>query len=336
MTVSQQLFFGISLLLTAVFLVNQFIIIANHCKLLDVPKHRSSHNYPIPRGGGIVIAILAEMSAVVLYHFHYLSGRLCLIVSCASMVAMIGFIDDVFEVKIHSRLCVQLILSIIAVLLIVPVDFYNITYYNLKNLMILTCLILFLVWSTNLFNFMDGTDGFAAIEAIFVLFSGGLLLSQYNVFFGNYLLFVASIVLGFLYFNFPPAKVFMGDVGSYFLGFLIGSIILVSYYFYQVPLLFWFIIYAVFCFDSTVTLLNRYFQGETWYLPHRQHAYQRLQNLGWQHKDILIGLIILNSFLVVVAFTAYYTKCLLIASILVLILLSVMYFLVGVSESKNA
>ena len=311
--------------------VKKFISIASQFNIIDLPNNRSSHTIPVVRGGGIVISLLSELVIIGLYFLEYLNIRVMLALSCAFIVSIIGFIDDLIILPVKPRLLVQFVASLIAVALIVPLNIHSII-----SISIFIILMVGLVWSTNLFNFMDGTDGFAASEAIFVLTTASLLLFlNNNIEFGCCLLLISIIIFGFLCFNFPPAKIFMGDAGSCFLGFLIGISAIISHFIFGVSLFFWFIIYAVFVFDATITLLRRFISGQQWYASHRSHAYQRLQNIGWQHSDILCGLILLNTCLIFIIFIAYYYNILLSASVLVLALLSILYFFIELRENKN-
>ena len=336
MSLIHIIFTGISLFLLTVYLVKKFISIAYKFNIIDLPNHRSSHTYPVARGGGIIIAILSGLLMIILIHLNYLSFLIGLILSGAFIVAFVGFIDDVINLSIAPRLLIQFIASALTAGLVMSVNSYTIDCYSFSNLIIFVFLVIAIIWSTNLFNFMDGTDGIASLEAIFVLTAGGLLLIAKGVFLGKLLILIASIVGGFLWCNFPPAKIFMGDVGSYFLGFLIGSVILISCLLYKTPILFWLIIYSVFCFDSTATLCIRFCSGEKWYLPHRSHAYQKLQNFGWTHKNILCGLFVLNSIFTSIAFVAYCFDQLLIAIAINFTILIVIYLTIWFKNLKYA
>lgn len=326
-----QFLLGLALFVISNFSVKKFISIAYKFQIIDAPNNRSSHTVPTVRGGGVVIALFSELVIVTLYFLQYLNYQIMLALSCAFILAIVGFIDDLFNLPIKFRLPIQLIASLIAVALVVPINFHSIT--SLGGFIIL---VFSLAWSTNLFNFMDGTDGLAASEAIFVLAIGGLMvfLLADNSSFGFCLLLISSIIAGFLWFNLPPAKIFMGDVGSVFLGFLIGISAIISHFVFGVSCVFWLIIYSAFCFDATITLIRRFISGEKWYLPHRSHAYQRLQNIGWKHKDILYALFLLNVFLLSVGLIAYYYDMLFIAVELVFILLSIIYLFIELSEKK--
>jgi Fuc2NAc and GlcNAc transferase len=220
------------------------------------------------------------------------------------MVSIIGFLDDLVKLTIKFRLLVQLLVSIVAAVAIIPID----NYLNILNIFLLSGASIFLVWSTNLFNFMDGIDGLAGVEAVFVLSIGGglLFIIANEPIFSGLLWAISCITLGFLWFNLPPAKIFMGDVGSYFFGFLIAVSALISHFIFNVSIVFWLIIYLAFLFDATITLVRRFLAGEKWYLSHRSHAYQRLQNIGWQHRDILYGLAAVNCWLLILAIFGYY------------------------------
>ena len=329
LNIAWYLFIALCLFGISILLVKKFITIAYKYKVIDIPNDRSSHTLPTARGGGVVIVLLSEMLIVVLYYLGHLQLNVALALSCSFIVSIVGFLDDLIKLSAKSRFVVQFVASLIAVFLILPVN-----SNNLISMSTFLMSVIFIIWSTNLFNFMDGTDGLAAVEAIFVLVVSGFLLYLVtgNIGFSGCLALIGVIVSGFLCFNFPPARIFMGDVGSCFLGFLIGISALISHFIFDISGIFWLIIYAAFCFDATVTLSRRIISGEKWYLSHRSHAYQRLQNIGWQHKKILYGLIVINCCLVVLACAGYYYDNLLAASCGVLILLSTVYLLIGSAQ----
>jgi Fuc2NAc and GlcNAc transferase len=191
-------------------------------------------------------------------------------------------------------------------------------------------IILGVVWSVNLFNFMDGIDAIASVEAIFVFVTGGTMLwlagGQEE---GMLLLMLTLCVAGFSIWNLPPAKIFMGDSGSGFLGFLIAAFAVIGERRYGVPLLLWVIIYGTFWFDATVTLVRRMINGEKWSEPHRSHAYQRLHQLGWSHGRVVIAVACLNAVLSTLALTAYlYPPFLFYAFFLALFTLTFLYTMI--------
>jgi len=164
-----------------------------------------------------------------------------------------------------------------------------------------------IVWMTNLYNFMDGSDGFAAAQGLFIFGMAGYFLYDLQVYsFATLSWGLVALLAGFLIWNWPVARIFMGDAGSYFLGFLTAVIALMSYKVYQLPLMLWVILTSLFWFDATVTLLRRMLAREKWYKPHRLHAYQRLIQAGWSHQQVLLSAIGANTILSGLAWLAYH------------------------------
>jgi Fuc2NAc and GlcNAc transferase len=150
-------------------------------------------------------------------------------------------------------------------------------------------------WMINLYNFMDGIDGIAGIEAISVGIMGG----AFETFSGAVNLAMVCLLLalaaaGFLVWNWPPAKIFMGDVGSGFLGFSFAMLALSSEHLKAAPLLVWIVLLGVFLVDSTATLIGRIKRGERWYEAHRTHAYQYAVQAGYNHKQVALAVLGLN------------------------------------------
>jgi Fuc2NAc and GlcNAc transferase len=160
------------------------------------------------------------------------------------------------------------------------------------------------VWATNLFNFMDGIDGIAAIEAVSMGTLGGLLfLLKHESSWATLSFVVAAAALGFLKWNWSPATIFLGDVGSSFLGFVFGAIAISSERTGSLPFLVWVILFAAFIVDATVTLARRIPRGR-WGYPHRSHAYQRAVQSGFSHARVSIGFGVFNLFLGLLALAA--------------------------------
>ncbi|MCL6419731.1 MraY family glycosyltransferase [Aestuariirhabdus haliotis] len=155
--------------------------------------------------------------------------------------------------------------------------------------------VVFLVWLLNLYNFMDGIDGIAAIEAIFVCLGGGLLyLVVGELSYIWPLLLLAASVFGFLYWNFPPARIFMGDAGSGFLGFVLAGLALQAAWVDSVLLWGWLILLAVFIVDATFTLLRRLLRGDKVYEAHRSHAYQYASRKYRSHRSVSLAVLTIN------------------------------------------
>jgi Fuc2NAc and GlcNAc transferase len=163
-----------------------------------------------------------------------------------------------------------------------------------------------LVWLINLYNFMDGIDGLAAGEAVGVGLVGGVLLAAAGATgLSLVALALAAAAGGFLVFNWPPAKIFMGDVGSGLLGYAFGVLAMASERAGAVPLVVWMILLAVFIVDATATLIRRVVNGERWFEAHRSHAYQRAVQAGYSHHAVTVAVMGLNGLLAVAATGAW-------------------------------
>ncbi|MBL4622818.1 MAG: hypothetical protein JKY89_10505, partial [Immundisolibacteraceae bacterium] len=162
-----------------------------------------------------------------------------------------------------------------------------------------------MVWSTNLFNFMDGTDGIASFEAITIYGVGGAVLWLHGA---HQLALLAWIIVasvaGFLVWNWPKAKIFMGDVASSFLGFMVIPFALIGYYVYDISVFVWFVLYLMFTLDATLTLIRRLRHREKFYEAHKLHAYQRLHQSGYSHQRVLFVIIGMNCILSALAVVA--------------------------------
>jgi Fuc2NAc and GlcNAc transferase len=143
-----------------------------------------------------------------------------------------------------------------------------------------------IVWSINLFNFMDGIDGLAGSEAIAAVLFGAALAWETDPATASACLLLAASVGGFLLLNRPPARIFMGDVGSCWLGYVLAVLILASNGTGSVPMTSWFLLLSVFIVDATVTLIARVITGNSPVEPHREHAYQRLVRSGLSHGSV--------------------------------------------------
>lgn len=274
--------FVLSYLLTNVLQRN-----AQRLQLVDFPNERSSHVNPTPRGGGLIFSTLF----LVLFSWLAISEDLNPMISlafiiAASIVAGVGLLDDIHSVSARIRIVFHAVAT--AVLLFSV----NASLGIINELWLMLFLFLSGAWLINLTNFMDGIDGLAAIEVLSV---GAILLLEMMIVPGNnqLLLPVAlmmSCIAGFVILNWAPAKIFMGDIGSGFIGLFFFYLILVS----DISLLTWGVLLAGFWVDTTYTLLYRMFTGQRWYQAHRTHAYQKLA-IRWQsHAKVSITLAAVN------------------------------------------
>jgi Fuc2NAc and GlcNAc transferase len=243
---------------------------------------------------------------VVLYFFGIVPENLVWVFSPLLLIVIISFIDDRFKLSAGTRLIFQ---SIAALGSLLVIGESGQLVQHLLDLPLPFCFLAVgfgIVWMINLFNFMDGSDGIAATEAIFVFAVGGFLLFKVSA---NEMATLAwglvAMLAGFLAWNWPTARIFMGDCGSCFLGMLVALFALISHLKYQMPLMVWFLLTAVFWFDATITLVRRIIAGDRWREPHRLHAYQRLIQVGWSHQKVLLGLIAVNCILSALAIMVF-------------------------------
>lgn len=284
-------FIVISLVLTQL-----FYVLAQNTRLMDKPNDRSLHVHPTVRGGGLVFIGLGLLSVPWLCVLTSASLRdpFILMVS-VFLLAGISFLDDLYQLSARSRFIVQCVVAILIAFFIRPEDL-NFILFSFSNAYVVAVFLFFVViWAINHFNFMDGLDGFCASQALFLLGAYFYFFSAYPaLMYQDFCLVLISCIIGFLAFNFPPAKLFMGDVGSASLGLITFVIAVIGQQKYQIPIVYWFLLNAIFLFDATLTLLRRIFNKERWFAPHRKHAYQRLKQFGVSSRLILLGQLMTN------------------------------------------
>lgn len=276
---------------------------ALHRSLIDVPNARSSHSVPTPRGGGVAIVVVMAVSLAVLSFVDLVSASLTWAVLSAGLaVALLGFADDHGHIAARWRLLGHFLAAGWAVFWLGGLPVLTVFGATLElgwigHLMAL----LFVVWMLNLYNFMDGIDGIASIEAIGVCLGALLCYAAAAPENGSnalgYLecLLVASVA-GFACWNFPWARIFMGDAGSGFLGIVIAILALNAAWVAPQLLWSWLILLGVFIVDATFTLLRRLLRGEPVYQAHRSHAYQVAARRFGRHEPVTVavGLITLG------------------------------------------
>jgi len=260
--------------------------------VLDVPNARSSHKVTTPRGGGlaIVLTYLAGVSA--LFVLGWLPSRTTgALLAAGSVTAVVGFWDDHASLSARLRFTAHFVAAAIALAALGGMPSLSIMdVATLSGWLAQTFALLMVVWFLNLYNFMDGIDGIAALEAVTVALGGAAaaFISGYPAGVSACLLLAAASA-GFLVWNFPPAKIFMGDVGSGFLGVVFGVLAIDAAI--HSPVLFWswLILLGGFIVDATVTLLRRLVRGDPVYLAHRSHAYQRAARAIGRHRPVAIA-----------------------------------------------
>jgi len=227
-----------------------------HHILLDTPNHRSSHKLPTPRGGGLSFVVVGTI-----LNFIFTTGQLRWIPIICLPIAFIGIVDDYKDIPPSFRYMVQLSTALILVLIAkFPISIWEIPIY---------CLLISAI--INFFNFMDGIDGMVAGCSVPILLAS----SSWSF---------SGSVFGFFLWNWSPAKVFMGDVGSTFLGTVFSGIAFQQTNPQDVVSL------ILVCFplfaDSSICIFRRLFYKQNIFRPHKQHLYQRLHQAGWSHANV--------------------------------------------------
>jgi len=237
------------------------------CRILDYPNSRSSHVAPIPRGGGVFFVVITSIFALFLFATH--STVLNWLPLIALPLAAVGLADDLFDLPPPLRLFAQLLTSVVLVLLSpLTNSLYLATFFVLCSM---SCI--------NFTNFMDGADGLIA-SCFSVAFIAAAI--KLNASFPSWIL-IGSL-LGFLFWNWGHAKVFMGDVGSTFLGALFAGYVLQATSLSE-SLGLLLVLFPVFA-DAFVTLIRRLLAGQPVFRAHRQHLFQRLNDAGWSHRRV--------------------------------------------------
>ncbi|MGZ5583280.1 MAG: MraY family glycosyltransferase [Usitatibacter sp.] len=249
--------------------------------LADHPNERSLHVSPLPRLGGLGVMAGALPVAAAMA-----SGPLAAILACAFALTLISLADDVRSLPIQVRLPAHFTAATVAVLAAAAPQLNPFAWGWIEACVAIVAL----VWMTNLFNFMDGSDGLAggmavlgfATLAVAAASAGAMSLAFVAA-------SIASASAGFLLQNFPPARVFMGDAGSIPLGFLAGALGLHGALAGAWPLWFPVLVFSPFIVDASVTIMSRLVRGERIWLAHRSHYYQRLVLAGWTRRRLALG-----------------------------------------------
>jgi Fuc2NAc and GlcNAc transferase len=292
---------------------------ARRKSILDHPGPRSLHSRPTPRGGGLAIVIATISAAALLWHFDRLDTELLQALAPGGvLIALIGWVDDHGHVPALARATAH---TVAALLLIHFMGWPRTLDLGFVELSLgwagPMVYVLSAVWVINLFNFMDGIDGIAAAQAALGFGVGSLLLlNGANAGLPLLAVTVAGASVGFLVWNRAPARIFMGDAGSGFLGYVVVFLALAGDRTGAVPLVVWMMLFGVFVFDATVTVVRRMLRGDQWYAAHRSHAYQRLVQAGRSHARVTSLAALLMAITMVFAVIAYHRRELLLPMLL--------------------
>jgi|ERR1035437_1476481 Fuc2NAc and GlcNAc transferase len=271
--------------------------------ILDFPNERSSHTLPTPRGGGIAIVIVWFGGLTFFFLTKKVDEKLFFALISGFPLAITGFFDDMVGLKPSIRFIIQLTCAILALYFLG--ELHSIQFFTKSfSIPILSYLLALvaIVWSINLFNFLDGIDGYITSEVAFVGLAIFLLTGD------QIGLLLTFTLLGFLFWNWQKAKIFMGDVGSTLLGFTIAVLAISHHNNNTSSIPVWLILTSVFWFDATVTLLRRIRNKEQLSRAHRKHAYQRIVQAGFSHQKTVLCALSLNIIGFIFAFLAIQYK----------------------------
>lgn len=295
MTVANMMINNIYIIIVALglltlFLTKFLIAFSKKRHLLSYPNERSLHSTPTPRIGGVAFVATWYIGLLLFFYLGLVESELFFALLSGLLLAMVSLIDDLVGIKPVVRLIVHFVVVVGAFWLlggIRPLISFN--YGEIIHYCIIYPLsVVGMVWFINLFNFMDGIDGYASIEAISI----ALILFIFSC--NPLLLLLFAVVLGFLFWNWPKAKIFMGDIGSTQLGFIL---IVFGIHFHNkldFSILNWIMLASPFWFDATYTLYRRWRNREKLSQAHKKHAFQRLVQAGYSHLQVDIGLIVIN------------------------------------------
>jgi UDP-N-acetylmuramyl pentapeptide phosphotransferase/UDP-N-acetylglucosamine-1-phosphate transferase len=258
--------------------------------LLDRPNERSAHTRPTPRLGGIgIMGAFLPIAAVVLW-LASAATESFVVLGATAVISLLGLVDDLRPLSARVRFGVQAAaaLAVVGSSALSAADVWLVLPQACPPWLAAILSVLWIVWMTNLYNFMDGIDGLAGGQAII----GTIAVAAAAALGGApeiamLALLLGAAALGFLRFNFPPASIFMGDVGSTAIGFFVASVPFLPSA-GPVPIEVVGIAFAMFILDATVTLLRRMSRGERFFEAHRSHFYQRLLKYGVPHRTITL------------------------------------------------
>ena len=276
-------------------------------------NERSSHSTPTPHGGGIAIAVTWFMGLSYLYYFNEIESSLYFTLMSGFIIASVSYVDDLVELSPKVRLITQSLVAALALYFMGGFHSLDLYFFTIENQIMTNVFAFFtILWFINLYNFLDGIDGYAASEALF------LSLAAFVFFGGAHFLILSVAVFGFLVWNWHKAKIFMGDVGSTLLGYNVA--VFTIYYANEeaANLWIWVILFGIFWFDATLTLYRRYRNGEKLSQAHKKHAYQRLVQSGWSHDKVVLASIFVN---IILGVTVYWMPSIYMAFLFTLVLL---------------
>lgn len=292
-------------------------------KIIDIPNKRSSHTVPTPRGGGIAIVLCWYIGITYMLLINHLDKKLYFSLLSGVLLAIVSLRDDMFSLRPKVRLLVQFVTTLLALGFLGI--FKGLVFFEIRFIIVLLY-IFGVIWFINIFNFLDGIDGYASLEALFIC-SSLFIFIQNPIF-----LMLGFPTLGFLIWNWPKAKIFMGDIGSTQLGFIIS---IFGIYFNQtseIHMIEWIMLTSLFWVDATLTLFRRWRNKEKLTVAHKKHAYQRAVQAGFSHKKTILFAALANLIIFFLVYVARTNQNLI--NFMFILNLTFVYFLIRIVDKK--
>ena len=299
-------------------------------QIFDRPNDRSSHSQPTVKGAGLVLVGLIVVIFLLidldldLFHSSTSTSMNIYVLIAVTLLAVISWLDDLYGLSVILRLFIQVLI----VAGVLATDHERVNLFPTFVPWWLCFLFILSLWCgfTNIFNFMDGIDGISGVESISICL-GIVILAAANgwIFLGqDYALVIAGVSLGFLWWNWQPAKVFLGDVGSIPLGFLIAWLLLglaaKGFYMQAIILPLYYLV------DAMLTITIRLFTGKKVWAAHRDHFYQQAVQGGLSHNKVSFIVALLNGFLIGFALLALYFPLIGLFAALIVVCFTLTYF----------
>jgi len=268
-----------------------YLHFARRWQILDMPNERSSHENPTPKGGGLPLMLAFLLGVTLVFGLPvFWSSQFSAVLVAALFLTLLGVVDDSWVLSVRLRFFAYGFCSIVVSVALLRAG------STAPGLLLIFCTAFAMLWALNLYNFMDGTDGLAATQC-FVACCGAALLAWANGGDTEYSIFCLLLGfshLGFLVWNWPAARLFMGDAGSIPTGFLLAALAVLGAAQAYLPIACWIVLLAAFITDASWTLLWRVVTGQKFTQAHRSHAYQRLSRHWGSHQGVVILLIAIN------------------------------------------
>lgn len=273
------------------------IAVSTRLGLLDNPNARSSHETPTPRGAGVAVFIAVILGSMSVWVFEDISGlepmAYVSLILGGGLVAWIGWLDDRKPLSAKTRLIVHFSAAFLFVFFLTVWN--SGLHLSLALFLFASFLIVLIAWAINLTNFMDGLNGILGVQALTVSLAASLLaLWASDRWLSSMFFILFAAMVGFLPWNWGRAKIFMGDVGSGFIGFWMSCLFIFGYVRGSIPMSTALILNSVFLVDTGYTLISRTLQRKRIFQAHKSHAYQKLNQRGWSHSKVSLAVGVFN------------------------------------------